>query len=821
MKQQSLVKNVLLSILIMVLLVGMIAPKNVYAERVETILPLTISEKQDFTGDTSSPLYSISGSDAAALAWNTNGAHAGMEGNVYSYDACFAGGWALDYDTPTTAREIRVLAKYDNVWHTLGSMTANEYRADAVSLCPGMNGSCGFGFRFAHLIPPNQTVETQVSILSNEGKYVLLRSTPRMIKCVNTGSPPLPVFKSAAVGSGVPTAQANLSINFGYNYDFYNSAWNGAYSGVAGYYTYYGSDPNGTSAAFITTGRSDLTYSYNISAPSAGMYYLRVNLKAVNGNTSGWTTVFTHKYDNLAPNAPAAPAVVTNGSVPNNTWTNKNNPAFSWNAAADNGLAGMQGYYMYWGSDPGGAASIFSAGNAYSPAAITVSSSYYLRARSLDNAGNLSGWQTLFTYKYDGSAPAPVAVPVTETHGIPDYAWTDNAAPAFSWSAPADTGGSGIKGYYIYWGNNAGGTAANFQTNAAYTPAPIGVRGEYYLRLQTQDNAGNLSAWTRVFTYRYDNGAPDVVRQIAESHGIQPGFWTNQSQPSFTWQTPDAFGHAPVSGYNVYWGTNNGAVSGSFQSGTSFSPGTLGSGTASYYLRIQTVNGAGIASPWVTVFTYAFDNVALPVPGAPAVESHGTANNSDVHLNNPAFSWAPPTAGSGAAVAGYNIYWGLDAGGSAGSYQTTANFTPALLTANGSYHLRVQAQDTAGNLSGWNTLFSYHYSKVEVTKYYDLGGVQGMRANNANYTLIGDQVSSTVMVVDASGNVVAQSLYYPFGQERYRSGTMPTDKTYTSQREEDFGLLDYNARYYSAALGSFVSPDTLVPQPSNMLDWNR
>ena len=96
-----------------------------------------------------------------------------------------------------------------------------------------------------------------------------------------------------------------------------------------------------------------------------------------------------------------------------------------------------------------------------------------------------------------------------------------------------------------------------------------------------------------------------------------------------------------------------------------------------------------------------------------------------------------------------------------------------------------------------------------------------MRANNANYTLIGDQVSSTVMVVDASGNVVAQSLYYPFGQERYRSGTMPTDKTYTSQREEDFGLLDYNARYYSAALGSFVSPDTLVPQPSNMLDWNR
>jgi hypothetical protein len=44
-------------------------------------------------------------------------------------------------------------------------------------------------------------------------------------------------------------------------------------------------------------------------------------------------------------------------------------------------------------------------------------------------------------------------------------------------------------------------------------------------------------------------------------------------------------------------------------------------------------------------------------------------------------------------------------------------------------------------------------------------------------TLVSDQVSSTALVVDASGNKVAETRYLPFGEERYTSGTSPTDKT--------------------------------------------
>ena len=46
------------------------------------------------------------------------------------------------------------------------------------------------------------------------------------------------------------------------------------------------------------------------------------------------------------------------------------------------------------------------------------------------------------------------------------------------------------------------------------------------------------------------------------------------------------------------------------------------------------------------------------------------------------------------------------------------------------------------------------------------------------------------------------------------SGDSPTDYGFTGQRSEGgFGLVDMNARYYSARLERFVSPDTIVPDP--------
>jgi RHS repeat-associated protein len=51
---------------------------------------------------------------------------------------------------------------------------------------------------------------------------------------------------------------------------------------------------------------------------------------------------------------------------------------------------------------------------------------------------------------------------------------------------------------------------------------------------------------------------------------------------------------------------------------------------------------------------------------------------------------------------------------------------------------------------------------------------------------------------------------------------MPTSYRFTGQREEAaLGLYFYNARWYDPALGHFLSPDTVVPDPGNALDYHR
>ncbi|MFV0643696.1 MAG: RHS repeat-associated core domain-containing protein [Sphingomonadaceae bacterium] len=50
----------------------------------------------------------------------------------------------------------------------------------------------------------------------------------------------------------------------------------------------------------------------------------------------------------------------------------------------------------------------------------------------------------------------------------------------------------------------------------------------------------------------------------------------------------------------------------------------------------------------------------------------------------------------------------------------------------------------------------------------------------------------------------------------------PTSQRYTGQREESArGLYFYGARWYDPALGRFIQPDTIVPQPGDAADWDR
>jgi RHS repeat-associated protein len=95
---------------------------------------------------------------------------------------------------------------------------------------------------------------------------------------------------------------------------------------------------------------------------------------------------------------------------------------------------------------------------------------------------------------------------------------------------------------------------------------------------------------------------------------------------------------------------------------------------------------------------------------------------------------------------------------------------------------------------------------LELTTYY--AGQLFEKQFNTTARRLGDAVPT-----GGSGNSYAAC--------RGRTGGV-TDYGYTGQRHEtSFGLMDYNARFYSPRLGRFISPDSIVPDPTTAKGFNR
>jgi RHS repeat-associated protein len=64
--------------------------------------------------------------------------------------------------------------------------------------------------------------------------------------------------------------------------------------------------------------------------------------------------------------------------------------------------------------------------------------------------------------------------------------------------------------------------------------------------------------------------------------------------------------------------------------------------------------------------------------------------------------------------------------------------------------------------------------------------------------------------------------YYPWGGERYTSGSTPTKYRFTGQYLDRYiNLYWYGSRWYDQSLGRFIQPDTLVPNPGDPVAFDR
>ena len=89
-----------------------------------------------------------------------------------------------------------------------------------------------------------------------------------------------------------------------------------------------------------------------------------------------------------------------------------------------------------------------------------------------------------------------------------------------------------------------------------------------------------------------------------------------------------------------------------------------------------------------------------------------------------------------------------------------------------------------------------------------------------------DHLGTARVVTDASGNVVDDSDFYPFGGER--PAITPTSgnnyKFTGKERDSESGLDNFGARYNSSAMGRFMSPDPKIPNLKHLVNpqkWNK
>jgi RHS repeat-associated protein len=82
-----------------------------------------------------------------------------------------------------------------------------------------------------------------------------------------------------------------------------------------------------------------------------------------------------------------------------------------------------------------------------------------------------------------------------------------------------------------------------------------------------------------------------------------------------------------------------------------------------------------------------------------------------------------------------------------------------------------------------------------------------------------DHLGGTALTTVGGGSGVIQG-YHAYGRFR-TGGVLTSDHKFTGQKLDASGLYYFNARYYDPELGSFISPDTMVPDPTNLHDHNR
>ncbi len=227
---------------------------------------------------------------------------------------------------------------------------------------------------------------------------------------------------------------------------------------------------------------------------------------------------------------------------------------------------------------------------------------------------------------------------------------------AFSWNVPDDnsevTVPSGIAGYYVYFGTDDTAnpyTAGTYQTTTSFTYLIDAANNgqQYYLRMQTVDQAGNRSSSATLFNYKFDVTKPINPAYIT----VSPVGWSTTNSFDFSWPVgyDNGTGSSGMAGYQY-------KRAGSGDDWSAIVPVVSVTNLTSYQngqndFYVRSVDAAGNIADGYTVVHYYYNNEAPIAPGGLTVTPPNATANSF------AFDWNEPTSVSG--IKGY--YYSVNA----------------------------------------------------------------------------------------------------------------------------------------------------------------
>ena len=387
------------------------------------------------------------------------------------------------------------------------------------------------------------------------------------------------------------------------------------------------------------------------------------------GNYGEYSAARTLTVDALPPNTPDLI------SPEDNTITNNSRPTFSWNAASDNGLAGVAGYNIQIGT---AVYTVISPTTAYTPTSALANGSHTWAVRAYDAAGNYGGYSAERTLIIDALPPnTPVLVsPANNT-------MTNNPSPTFTWGATSDNGLAGIAGYNLLIGATVYTITG---TTTAFTPDPLDD-AIYTWTVRAYDAAGNYGVYAAARTLTVDTQDPDPPTLINPEEDAV----TNETRPTFTWDAAIDNGPAGVAGYHIRINT---AVFTVVAPTTSYTP-DLPLANDSYTWTVRAYDAAGNIGAYAPERSVLVNTLApnVPTPISPA-------NNTLTNDPTPTFTWDAPVDNGLAEVVGYNLRIGT------AMFTITAPTTAFTLISpleDNSYTWAVRAYDAAGNYGGYST----------------------------------------------------------------------------------------------------------------------